>query len=470
MKPYIELAKIPPQAVDVEMSVLGTILMDNNAMVEVGDLFRVEAFYKECNQIVAGAINTLYTNDKPIDMLTVAEQLIKDGKLEEVGGAYYISELTQKAVNSEHIKEHMLIVIDKYLGREAIRAGAEMSLKGYDDTVDNIDLLEQTISELETISSNIFKSGAPTLQTQLNTYNEEINKRAAMYASGVYTGIRTPISYLTQITRGWQPSDLIIIAGRPSQGKTAFLIQCALSACEADKSVMIFSLEMSYIQLLNRIYQNMGLSEDNVKDGNMNEQEWARYYQITNIIQTLKLHIDDTSGIGVNYIKSECRKKKRKAGLDLVLIDYLQLMEMKATAQNRHLGLSEITKALKQLAKELNIPVILLSQLNRSVESRVGSKRPQLSDLKESGAIEEDADVVGFIYRPMYYGFENDDAGNSTIGVMEIIIKKNRNGVPNKTVFAKHNETITKISDPENDFKTTPTKSFHDTERDLEIF
>lgn len=447
MERMFNLDKIPPQAIEVEEAVLGAVILEQDAFLRCANNFKPEIFYKPAHFKIASAIIELHKRNEPIDILTVVNELKKSENLEEVGGAYYITQLTNRIASAANIETHIKILVQNYIKREVILASHKIINNCYNETTDAFDIANETITKIENVISAQTKRKNKLFNNIIQSHYDTLKLKTECLSKGEYLGVQTPISKLNSITGGWQNTDLIIIAGRPSMGKTAFLVQSAITAAEWGKSVMIFSLEMSEKQILDRIYLNKGMFSDEVK-GYMQDNSWYKINNIINNISSWNLFIDDSGGVNVEHIKIEARKTKQKYGLDIIFIDYLQLMEINSSAQNINVGIGEITRKLKALAKEINIPIVILSQLSRNVEQRA-NKRPQLSDIRDSGNVEQDADVVIFLYRPVYYNELTYADGESTEGIIELIIKKNRNGIPNAIVKCQHNENISKIFDIE---------------------
>ena len=424
------IGKIPPQAIEFEEVVLGAMLLEKDAFTTVSEILKPEYFYREAHQYIFMAISNLFTKGQPIDMLTVKEELGFIGKLEEVGGAFYITQLTSRVASAAHVEYHAQIIYQKYLQREIIRLSGTLQTQAFDETVDVEELLENAEGYLFQLSQGSMKRDAVHITPVITDAIEKI-KLASKRNDGL-SGIPSGFSDLDKITSGWQASDLIIIAARPAMGKTAFVLSMARNmAVSYQQPVAVFSLEMSNIQLVNRlIISETELDSQKIKNGNLDDGEWD--YLLTKVgnLENAPLYIDDTAGLSIFELRAKCRRLKKKHDIKAVIIDYLQLMNASGMKTgNRQEEVSMISRSLKGLAKELNIPIIALSQLNRSVEGRPNEgKRPQLSDLRESGAIEQDADIVVFIHRPEYYKILTDADGNSTIGMAELIIAKHRNG------------------------------------------
>ena len=424
-----DYGKIPPQALELEEAVLGAIMLEKDAIIEVIDILKPESFYKDEHQKIFKAVLDLFANDKAIDLLTVQEQLKRQNQLEEIGGPFYITQLTNRVASAAHIEFHARIVQQKFIQRELIRVSTEIQNRAFDDSVDVNDLLDFSEGELFNVAQgNIKKEAAP-----VNVLIKEaiIQIQEASKNENNLSGVPSGYTKLDRLTSGWQKADLIIIAARPSMGKTALVLSMTRNiAIDHKKSVAIFSLEMASLQLVNRLMASEAeIPSEKIRNGNLSETEWERLDYRIKRLEDAKIFIDDTPAISIFELRAKCRRLKRQHDVDIIIIDYLQLMSgTPETRGNREQEVSNISRALKSIAKELNVPVIALSQLNRSVEIRTGSKRPQLSDLRESGAIEQDADMVIFIHRPEKYGILLDDEGNSLKGLAEIIVAKHRNG------------------------------------------
>ena len=425
----LDYGKKPPQAVDLEEAVLGAIMLEKDAIVSVMDILAPESFYKEAHQKIYRSILDLSQNMQPIDILTVTEELRKNGELEEVGGPVYITQLTSKVATAAHIEYHARIIAQKYIQRELIRVASEIQSKAYDDSVDVNDLIDFSESQLFQVTESNIKKETSKLNVLIQQAIDQIEE-ASKKEDGL-SGVPSGFTKLDRVTSGWQNSDLVIVAARPSMGKTAFTLTMARNmAVEHNRSVGIFSLEMSSLQLVNRlIISETELSSEKIRNGNLSHKEWDQLeHKIKNLVNA-PIYIDDTPAISIFELRSKCRRLKDQYNVEAVFVDYLQLMSGPSDQRgNREQEVSVISRSLKGISKELNIPIIALSQLNRSVELLSGEKRPQLSDLRESGAIEQDADMVLFIHRPERYGITEDAYGNSLIGIAEIILAKHRNG------------------------------------------
>lgn len=425
------LGKLPPQAVDLEEAVLGALMLEKNALAEVIDILKPESFYKESHQKIFEAIFSLFQKTSPVDLLTVTAELRQMGALEMAGGAYYITQLTDRVVSAANIEYHARIISQKYIQRELIKVSTEIINASYDETSDIFDLLDHAEKSLFDIAQNNLRRDSRKMDDIMREAIESLEMLRDR-TDGL-TGIPSGLTALDRMTSGWQPSDLVIIAARPAMGKTAFVLSVARNAAvDHDKPVAVFSLEMSSVQLVNRLIAGeTEIEQEKLKKGNLADHEWQQLHSRIGRLNSAPLIIDDTPALNVFEFRAKCRRLKAQYDIQMVIVDYLQLMHGKADGKggNREQEIGSISRALKSVAKELNIPVLALSQLSRAVESRPGnSKRPMLSDLRESGSIEQDADMVLFLYRPEYYGLMEDEQGNSTVGVGEVIIAKHRNG------------------------------------------
>lgn len=439
----MDLSKLQPQARDLEEAVLGALMLEKYAPEKVANFLRPEAFYVEAHQLIYGAIIHLFGAGNPIDILTVTEQLRKSGDLEAVGGAYYVTSLTNKVSSAANIEYHAHIVMQKSIQRQLITVAGEIGQQAFEETSDAFELLDESEKKLFEIKNSSMTKNYDEVSDLIAKAIKDIEE-SKQDGDGL-TGIPTGFTELDRMTSGWQNSDLVILAARPGMGKTAFVLSMARNAAVlSNKSVGIFSLEMSSMQLVKRLIASEAeLSSEKIRSGKLEEHEWQQLHTKISTIEDAKLFIDDTPALTVLDLKAKARRLKRQRGLDMVIIDYLQLMRGDEgsgnTKGNREQEISYISRSLKGLAKELDIPVIALAQLSRAVEQRQ-DKRPMLSDLRESGSIEQDADLVTFIYRPEYYGVTQDEEGNDNTGLTEIIIRKHRNGSPGtiNLKFIKH--------------------------------
>ncbi len=417
--------RIPPQAIDLEQAVLGSFLIDRKAINEVLIHLHKEVFYDPKHKIIFEAIKTVYLEENQVDLLTVSEQVKKMGKLQDVGGDYYLISLTQSVASSANIDFWSRIIIQKYLQRKIIELGNEMILNAYEEDADAIDLLESSYRKLNEISETNVKAEESKLGDVIGGV---VDKAIKLFDGDVAPGIPTPINKITHNIGGWYDSDLIIIAGRPGMGKTSFSLSCVLEPAKQGIPTAFFSLEMSKEQLTTRLMSmEFKIPSDKFRRTGLDASDLQK---INKQLDEIPLYIDDTPGISIEHFQIKANQMKSKYDIQLIVVDYIQLMSAKTKGGTRENEVSKISRGLKLIAKELNIPVIALSQLSRSVETRGGNKRPQLSDLRESGAIEQDADVVGFLYRPEYYGITewDDDDRESCLNQAEFIVAKNRNG------------------------------------------
>jgi replicative DNA helicase len=424
----LELGKIPPQATELEEAVIGGLMLEKDAVIEVIDILKPESFYKEEHQLIFSAIVDLFSNNKVIDILTVTEQLRQNKELDGIGGPASLTQLTSRVASAAHIEFHARIVQQKFIQRELIRVSSEIQNRAFDESIDVNDLLDFSEGELFNVAQGNIKKESAKLSVLLKdaiTKIEEASKQ-----DGGLTGVPAGYTQLDRMTNGFQPANLIILAARPAMGKTAFVLSMARNmAVEHKKGVAIFSLEMASLELVNRLISSEAeLPSSKIRTGQLSDEEWQKLDYRARRLEEAPIFIDDTPAISIFELRAKCRRLKRQHDIDIVVIDYLQLMTGPPESRgNREQEVSAISRSLKGIAKELNIPIICLSQLNRSVESRP-DKRPQLSDLRESGAIEQDADIVSFIHRPEYYGFTEDENMMSLRGIAEIIIAKHRAG------------------------------------------
>jgi replicative DNA helicase len=429
-----DIGKLPPQAVDIEQIVLGAMMLEKNAVSKTIDILKPASFYDPKHQYIYAAIRELFASTNPIDLITVTTLLKKRGELEASGGAAYLSQLTNRVASAAHIEFHARVISEKHIKRELIRMSSDIIRDSYDDTKDVFDVMGSAEGELFQIAENNMGKQVQNLQSVVLEAIEEIEK-ASQNTDGI-SGVPTGFFDLDKLTSGWQRSDMIVIAARPAMGKTAFVLSMARNtAVDYGKAVALFSLEMSSVQLVKRLISSEArIHAEKLRKGNLREDEFQQLHSRITKLATAPIFIDDTAGLSVFDLRAKCRRLKMQHNIELVIIDYLQLMSAKdgKGGGNREQEISTISRSIKEIAKELNIPIVALSQLSRSVEQRGGDKRPILSDLRESGAIEQDADIVGFIYRPDYYGFLEDEDGNPNNGIGEIIIAKHRNGATDR--------------------------------------
>lgn len=418
--------RVPPQAVEVESAVLGAMLLEKEAIAKVLAIMDPSAFYKPAHQLMYKAMIDLFERSEPVDLITLSEELRRRGDLEKIGGEYYINDLTTKISSAANVEYHAHIVLEKALMRGLIATASEVISKAYTETEDSLELLDEAEQRIFTISEQRMKKNFVPMSSAVHSTMEMLQSIHGKH-SGV-TGVPSAFTDLDNLTGGFQNSDLIIVAGRPSQGKTAFVLSVARNAAVLhDIPIGFFSLEMSNQQLVMRlICAEARVDAHKVRTGRLPEDEWKKLSMSVGRLYKAKIFIDDTPALTVLELRAKARRLKAEHGIGMIVVDYLQLMQGPRSAQSREQEISAISRSLKALAKELNIPVIALSQLNRAVETRT-DKRPVLADLRESGAIEQDADVVLFVHRPEAYGIQ-EEGGKPTEGRAEIIIGKQRNG------------------------------------------
>ncbi|PCH86415.1 MAG: replicative DNA helicase [Flavobacteriales bacterium] len=425
----LEHGKLPPQAIELEEAVLGALMLEKDALTDVIDKLKPENFYKETHQKIYLAICDLFSKSEPTDYLTVINELKRNGDLEVVGGPYYITQLTAKIASTANTEFHAHIILQKFIQRELIRISSGIIEEAYDDTIDVFDLLDNAESNLFDIAEGTIR-GAPKRMTGLISDALKQIEEAKNHKDGM-SGVPSGFTKLDRMTNGWQKADLVIVAARPAMGKTAFVLSMARNlAVDFNKPVAFFSLEMSSLQLVMRLISNeTELDAEKLKRGQLTMAEWEQLHAQIDKLSDAPLIIDDTPALSIFELRAKSRKLMAKHQLELIVVDYLQLMTAGTEGKgNREQEISMISRSLKSIAKELNVPIIALSQLSRAVETRGGDKRPMLSDLRESGAIEQDADMVIFLYRPEYYGITEDENNNPTNGIAEVIISKHRNG------------------------------------------
>jgi replicative DNA helicase len=427
----MEIGKIPPQALDLEEAVLGAVMLEKEAVATVSEILQPNYFYKEAHQKIYEAIKDLFGRTEPVDILSVTNELRKNGNLEIVGGAYYVAWLTSRVGSAANVEYHSRVIAEKFIKRELIRVSGEILQDSFDETVDTFDLMDTAEKKVFEIAENNIRKGFDSIQMLLEKAVKEMERMKEEKTQGV-TGVESGFFELDRVTSGWQPTDLIILAARPSMGKTALSL-CLLrnAAVQHRRPAAIFSLEMSSLQLVNRLIAlETGINSEKIKKGKLEEVEWKILHEKIAHLAEAKIFIDDTAALSIFEFRAKARKLRAMHNIELIIVDYLQLMTAGSEGRGtREQEISAISRSLKGIAKELQIPIIALSQLSRASEGRSGfDKRPQLSDLRESGSIEQDADMVMFIFRPEYYEIPEDDEGNSTQGIAEIIIKKHRNG------------------------------------------
>ena len=427
-----EAGKLPPQAQELEDSVIGALMIEKEAYGTVADLLRPEVFYKDQNRMVFEAIRELAAKDQPLDVMTVGEKMKTQGTLEKAGGLVYLADLSRRVASAAHLRYHAQIIAQKATARDLIAMAAQIEEKAYDETQDIEDLMQEAEAGIFEITQRSQKRDV----TQIDPVIEEAFKRMEKAAqnTGSISGIPSGFSALDKITSGWQTPDLVIIAARPAMGKTAFVLSMAKHmAIDREIPTAIFSLEMSNVQLVNRLIMNVcEIEGEKIRTGKMSKADSQKLNTKINIMKGKPLYMDDTPSLSIFELRSKARKLVHDHGVRIIIIDYLQLMNAQGSSfGSREQEVSIISRGLKGLAKELDIPIIALSQLNRGVEARTGieGKTPQLSDLRESGAIEQDADMVCFIHRPEYYHIYTDEKSAKDLrGLAQIIVAKHRNG------------------------------------------
>ncbi|MCW3160433.1 replicative DNA helicase [Chryseobacterium oryctis] len=438
--------KMPPNAVDFERLVIGTFLIDKKGLDHSIDLLTPEVFYDPRHQVIFSTILKLYEGNQPVDLMTIIQDLKKNDKLNKAGGDHYIIDLTMGVSSSAHIEYHVRVILEKYILRSLINVSANVIDASYKESTDVFELLDKAEQSFFEITNGTIKKGFDTANSLVKQAIDTIKSlKDKQGLSGVPSGFRD----VDKETGGWQNSDLIIIAARPAMGKTAFLLSMARNIAVGHKIPMaLFSLEMASVQLITRmIASETRISSEKLRKGTLDDEEWQRLFSNVSELENAPLYIDETPSLSIFDFRAKCRRLVMQHGVRLIMVDYLQLMTAGGGgkgAGNREQEISMISRSLKAIAKELNVPVIALSQLSRSVETRPG-KRPQLSDLRESGAIEQDADIVSFIFRPEYYKiavWDNDEEGQetSTENQAELIIAKHRNGATAdvRLSFLKH--------------------------------
>lgn len=443
---------LQPQAPEVEKAVLGALMIDKDAYLEVCDRLRPESFYEPRNQMVYEAIMRLSMEQSPVDVLTVTDKLEKTGNLNEVGGPSYIADLSSRVATSANLEYHANVVAEKYLARQMIHYVSVIGKKSFDETYDIKDVIQEAESILFELTQKSMKKDYSALAPVVEKAVKIVEM--ANSSTGGLTGISTGFYKLDDMTCGWQNSDLVIIAGRPAMGKTAFALSLAKNIAIDQKIPMaFFSLEMTDVQLANRLMSNVcEIEGKKLLSGQLDREDWNRLDKNLTSMTDAPLYIDDTEGLSVMELRTKARRLKNEHHIELIMIDYLQLMTASGMRYNsRQEEVSLISRSLKGLAKELNVPVLALSQLNRGVDSREGAegKRPQLSDLRESGAIEQDADMVVFLHRPEYYGlYQSEDGTKDYRGKAEVIISKHRKGATGIVTMDFRGE-FTRFENPE---------------------
>ena len=443
-------AHVQPQAVEIERVVLGALMVDSDAFSVVSELLKPETFYEPRHQKIYEAIRNMNMDERPVDIMTLNDELSKMGEIDKVGGVDYLMEISSQVASAAHVESHARILAEKYMQRQLIHFAGDIETKAYDSSVDVDELMQQAEGSLFQISQNNMKQDftqvAPVVKNAV-----EILQRAASNKGGL-TGIPTGYTGMDEITSGWQASDLVIIAGRPAMGKTSFALSIAKNvAVDYGVPIGFFSLEMNNVQLVNRLISNVcEVSGRKILNGQLDPSDWERLDKRIGRLTDAPIYVDDTPGLSVFELRTKARRLVREKGVKIIMIDYLQLMNANGMKfGSRQEEVSTISRSLKGLAKELDIPVLALSQLSRNVENREGleGKRPQLSDLRESGAIEQDADMVLFVHRPEYYHIYQDEKGNDLHGMAQIIIAKHRKGATGDVLLNFRGE-FTRFQDP----------------------
>lgn len=446
---------IQPQATDIERVVLGALMIDKDAFSIVSEILKPETFYEPRNQKIYRAIQTLSMNENPVDIMTVIEELRHEGTLDEVGGPTYIVDLSSHVASSANIEYHARILAHKFMARQLISFAGVIETKAFDETTDVDELMQEAESSLFELSQKNMRQDYTQVEPVVDQAIKILQKAAAN--KGELTGIPTGYGKLDDMTAGWQASDLVIIAGRPAMGKTSFALSLAKNiAVDYQRPIAFFSLEMNNVQLVNRLISNVcEIEGKKILNGQLDDEEWKRLDMNIGRLQTAPIYVDDTPGMSIFELRTKARRLVREKKVEIIMIDYLQLMNANgARFGSRQEEVSTISRSLKGLAKELDIPILALSQLNRTVEGREGleGKRPQLSDLRESGAIEQDADMVLFVHRPEYYRIFEDEKGNDLRGKAQIIIAKHRKGGTGDVLLDFRGE-FTRFQNPDTSYR-----------------
>lgn len=425
------IGKLPPQAIEVEEMVLGALLSEGNSIIDIVDTVTPETFYKETHQRVYSAILSLFNESTPIDLGTVMARLRKTDELELIGGMQALMKLSTKANLASNIEYHARILSELRIKRQLIQICAEIQNEAYNDSSDAFILLDQVETQVFQISQNNTKKSFTSIEEGINESLFEMDNRKNQGEE--MTGVPSGFPDLDKVTAGFQRGELTIMAARPGMGKSSIITSIMRnSAVDFDKPVALFSLEMSTMQVVNRmISAEAEIEAEKIKRGKLSPAEWEKLHKRIGRLSVSKIFIDDSHSMSLLELRAKCRRLKSQHDIQMIVIDYLQLMNNSTNGKQsgtREQEIAAISRGLKNLAKELDIPVIALSQLSRSIDNRGGDKRPVLSDLRESGSIEQDADAVMFLYRPEYYGITEDEAGNSLFGIGEVIIAKNRSG------------------------------------------
>lgn len=432
--------KKEPQAIDLEEVVLGAVLIDKEALVDILEILRPEMFHADANRLVYEAILTLSLENKPIDLLTVSQALKASGNADKVGGAYYLTQLADRVVSAANIEYHARIISEMYIKRELIRNASGVVSRCYDDSTDVFELLSEMNMNLDAATEKIVSkkevSNAALLEETMGKIKVEAENKGLV-------GIPSGLGLIDGVTGGWQPTDLVIIAARPGMGKTSIAISMAINAAKNGHPVGFFSLEMSSSQIMKKVISiEAKVPFSSLRHAKLSAEDWSQIQYMAGYIANMPIFWDDTPGMTITEIVAKAKRMKRKHGIEMIVVDYLQFIgsSSRSKHQTRDQEVGYFSRTLKNLAKELDVPVIALAQLSRAAESRP-DKRPLLSDLRESGSIEQDADIVNFLYRPEYYGIETNEVGESTDGLAEFIIAKHRNGRCDKVIVEFNKRT-----------------------------
>jgi replicative DNA helicase len=429
MESALGFERVPPQSLEAEKAVLGSVMLDNESIGKAIEMIDPTHFYRTAHQKIFAAALVLYERNEPVDLITLSEELKRQKILDEIGGSYYLTELAESIPSSANVEYHARIVLEKAVLRNMISEGIAIARDCYEADRDPFEILDRAEQRIFGLSE---KRLTKTFQHIDPIMHETFDKieRFHRERKGVVTGVPTGFTKLDELTSGFQPGELVIVAGRPSMGKTAFCLNVARNAAvEAKIPVAFFSLEMSNQQLAMRLLcAEARVDAHGVRTGHLADHEWQKLSMCVGNLAEAPIYIDDSSTMGTLELRAKARRLKKEKGVGMVMIDYLQLMQGPRNSESRQQEISSITRSLKALAKEIDLPVVVLSQLSRAVEVRGGERKPLLSDLRESGAIEQDADVVLFIYRSEFYGKAMDDQGQSMEGKAEVIIGKQRNG------------------------------------------
>lgn len=439
--------RLPPQALEAEVAVLGSIIIDNDCIGKVIEILQPNHFYRTVHLKIYNCVLTLYEKNEPVDLITLSEELKRTKQIDEIGGPYYLTELAESVPSAANVEYHARIVLEKYLLRKLISESADISKECYEATENAYDILDRAEQKIFGLSENrlrrTFQHISPIMHDAFETI-ERFHER-----QGTVTGLATGFTKLDELTSGFQQGEFIVIAGRPSMGKTALILNVARHLAVEEKTpVGIFSLEMSMRQLALRLLcAEAKVDAHGVRTGHLADDQWQKLSMCVGVLTEAPIYIDDSPGMGVLEVRAKARRLKKEKKVGLIVIDYLQLMQGPRGVESRQQEISVISRSLKGLAKELDTPVVALSQLSRAVETRGGERRPMLSDLRESGAIEQDADVVLFVYRPEFYMKKEEAQASDLEGKAEIIIGKQRNG-PIGTVHLSFIKQWAKFENP----------------------